>query len=166
MASFFKKVFSKGDNNYVEKTTAQPAETTKLVLEDLNEKEKEYIKSNIVLAEKLLQGLDLVNDKHIFNPTNIDKAIEMWFQQDLQTQFEIDVNRYSNALACGWGQFLVDNLKMEWYVITDNFGTEIGLYHKNNDAVIFPFQSTAKAFNTKNYDLLSLVTDKTNEVVK
>lgn len=53
----------------------------------------------------------------------------------------------------------------EWHVITDEFGTEIGLFHKNNNTTIFPFNSTAKAFNNKDFGLLSVISEKANEVI-
>jgi hypothetical protein len=54
---------------------------------------------------------------------------------------------------------------MKWYVITDEFGTEIGLFHENNETTIFPFKSTAKSFNNRDFGLLSVITGKADELI-
>ena len=54
---------------------------------------------------------------------------------------------------------------MEWHVITDNYGTEIGLYHKVNDITIFPFNSMTKAFNDRYFSLISIITERTKEII-
>ena len=159
------KILGKDNVEYTEKVTTQPVEETKLELEDLNEKEAEFIKNNTGLATELLKELNITNEIHLFNPESIDKAIEMWFTNNLEQSIGIDVNMYSNSLACAWGQFLIDTLGMEWHVITDNYGTEIGLYHKNNNTTIFPFNSMAKAFSNKNFSLISIITEKTKEII-
>ncbi|MGB4773618.1 MAG: DUF3806 domain-containing protein [Daejeonella sp.] len=161
--SFLKKMFSK-NKEYTEKVTSQslPAE---LKLEELTDGETNYINTNIALANKTLKDLGLKQDEDLFDPTRIEQAIKAWFQNDLQAKLEIDVNSYSNSLAAGWGKYLEEKLGMTWQVITDEFGTEIGLYHKQNHVTLFPFNLTAKAFNKKDFGLLSVVTDKTKKVI-
>jgi hypothetical protein len=160
-----KKIIGKDNVEYTEKVTTQPVEETKLVLEDLNEKEIEYVRNNTELATRLLKELNITNETHQFNPESIDKAIEMWFTNNLEQNLGIDVNRYSDLLACAWGQLLIDTLEMEWHVITDNFGTEIGMYHKVNNTTIFPFNSMIKAFNNKNFSLISIITERAKEII-
>jgi len=161
MKSFFNKLF--GNTG---KVTSIPVAEGVLKLETLNPKEIEYLKTNIALAGELLKDLGLLNEQNGFEPQVIDKAIEWWYLRDLENRFQIDVNLYSNALACGWGNYLANTLRMEWYVITDNYGTEIGLYHKTNHVTIFPFKSTAKAFNERRVDLIATITSKTKEVIE
>jgi len=110
--------------------------------------------------------LDITGDVHQFNPNSIDKAIETCFTDNLENRIGIDIDIFSNAMACAWGKYLVDKLGMKWYVITDNFGTEIGLYHETNDTTIFPFNSTSKAFDNMAFDLISIITQKTKEVLE
>jgi hypothetical protein len=159
MTSFFKKIFGKGGKEYTEKSTSQPL-PTKLKLENLTDKEIEYVNNNVGLAEELIKDLGLDNQNHVFAPSSLDNAIQAWFDQDLENRFGINVNMFSNALASGWGKFLEEKLDMEWHVITDEFGTEIGLFHKKNNTTIFPFNSTAKAFNNRDFGLLSIITEK------
>ncbi|MBK8392007.1 MAG: hypothetical protein IPL23_23225 [Saprospiraceae bacterium] len=164
MKSFLKKIFGKEGIEYLEKSTSQPL-PTKLILESLNDNEVEYIKNNIGLAGELLKDLGIDNQNHAFHPHALGQAIQAWFDNDLENRFEIDVNMYSSALAAAWGNFLNEKLNMEWHVITNEFGTEIGLYHKNNDTTIFPFNSTLKAFNNRDFGLLAIVTEKAADII-
>ncbi|MBK8885344.1 MAG: DUF3806 domain-containing protein [Saprospiraceae bacterium] len=160
MTSIYKKIFGKDNTEYTEKVTQTPIEETKLLLEDLNDNEIEYLKNNLELAAELLKELEITNEAHQFSPNSIDKAIKTWFTDNLVQRIGIDLNIYSDAMASAWGQYLVDELGMKWHVITDNFGTEIGLYHKINNTTIFPFNSTSKAFNNKAFDLISTISKK------
>jgi hypothetical protein len=164
MKSLFKKIFGKKNIEYTEKVTSLPL-PTKLLLEALPDNAEDYLQNNIGLAGEIIKDIGLAGSSHLFAPDSLGRAIQMWFDTDLENRFGVDVNMYSNALAAGWGKYLEEELGMEWHVITDEFGTEIGLYHKNNSTTIFPFQSTAKAFNNKDYGLLSALSKKTIEVI-
>ena len=155
--TLLKKLFSKGGTDYIEKTTTQPIGESKLILEDLNENEINFVTNNIGLATELFKDLGIKKNNHIFDPSNIKRGIETWFSFDLQTKYQLDQNMYSDALACGWGNYLSEMLGMEWHEITDNYGTEIGVYHKNNNVTIFPFNSMSKAFGEKNFELISII---------
>jgi hypothetical protein len=164
MTSFFKKIFGKHGGKHTEKTTSQPL-PAKLKLEKLTDTEMEYLNNNIGLAGELLKDLGLDDQEHVFDPQSIGSAIQAWYDNDLENRFGIDVNMYSNALAAGWGNYLEEKLEMKWYVITDEFGTEIGLFHENNETTIFPFKSTAKSFNNRDFGLLSVITGKADELI-
>ena len=164
MTSPFKKLFGKGGTEYVEKNTTQPIAESKLILEDLSDNEKKFVTDNIGLATELFKELGIINNNHIFDPSNIEIGIETWFSQDLQAKYRLDQNMYSDALACGWGKYLSEILGMDWHVITDNYGTEIGVYHKNNNVTIFPFNSMSKAFRDKKFDLISIITSKAKDI--
>mgnify|MGYP000961103455 CR=1 FL=1 len=164
MKSFLMKIFGKDGIEYTEKSKSQPL-PTKLILENLTEQEVGYITNNIGLAGELIKDLRIENQNHIFHPHALGQAIQAWFDNDLENRFGIDVDMYSSALAAAWGNFLNEKLNMEWYVITDEFGTEIGLYHKNNDTTIFPFNSTVKAFNNRDFGLLSIITERAADVI-
>jgi len=154
MKSFFNKI-----KEYGAKITLQSVRT-KLKFENLTAKEIDYIKNNIGLGGEIIKDLGLNTNTQVFNPSTIDKAIKAWFDYDLTSMYDIDVNMYSNALASGWGSYLEEQIGMQWSVITDAFGTEIGLYHINNETTIFPFNSTAKAFNNQDFHLISKITEK------
>ncbi|HAA12526.1 MAG TPA: hypothetical protein DCE41_12850 [Cytophagales bacterium] len=161
MASFFKKLFGKGGNVHSSTQHAAP----QLKLEDLTPQEVEYIQNNIGLAGELLKDMELDKDTLLFHPDSLGLAVKAWFEQELQSRLGIDVNMYSNALAGGWGQYLVNTLGMEWHVITDAYGTQIGLFHPNHDTTFFPFTSMAKAFNQQDFGLPSAITQRLTEVI-
>lgn len=164
MKSLFNKIFRKDRKKYSEKTFRKPL-PTKLKLENLNDKEVDYLQNNIGLAGEIMKDLGLENIGHTFDPESLGEAIKTWFEIDLESRFGTDVNMYSNSLAAAWGKYLEEKMGMEWHVITDEFGTEIGLFHKKNSTTIFPFKSTAKAFNNKDFGLLSEISKKANEII-
>ena len=165
MKSRIKKIFGKDNVEYTVKQTMQPVEETRLILEDLNEKEKEFIENSLGRAAELLKGQGMTGEAHLFNPDNIDKAIELWFVNNLEQTLGMDTTVYSDILASAWGQFLIDSFGMQWHVITDNYGTEVGLYHKNNNTTIMPFVSMMKAFNNRNFSLISIITEQVKEAI-
>lgn len=164
MKPFFRKIFGSEGKEYIEKTSSQPL-PTKLELENLSDQEVDYVQNNIGLANEFMKELGLDKNNHPFHPVSLVHAIIAWFDSDLGSRCGIQVDVYSNELAAGWGKYLEEKMDMPWYVITDEFGTEIGLYHTSNNTTVFPFSSTAKAFNNEAFGLLSMITEKVNEVI-
>ena len=163
--TFFKKLFGKNGKEHNEKITTQPL-PTRLDLEALTDKEFDFVANNIGLTAELFKDFSIEGVDHQFEPECIGKAISMWYTRDLQADYDIDFNMYSNALSSAWGNYLEEKLGMEWQVITDEFGAEIGLYHKNNNVTVFPFNSTGKALKNNDPELLLTITHKLSEVIK
>jgi len=55
-----------------------------------------------------------------------------------------DPNPLIQALGVALGQHLVDHHKLEWCVATDAFGTEVALYGKSGDVLVYPLNLVAK----------------------
>jgi hypothetical protein len=63
MKSLFNKIFRKDRKKYTEKTFPKPL-PTKLKLENLNDKEVDYLQNNIGLAGEIMKDLGLENIGH------------------------------------------------------------------------------------------------------
>ena len=160
-----KKIFGKDGTEYTEKITTEPL-PPKLVLEELNEAEIKFINNNIELSKELLLAQGLEKSEFIFQLDNLEMAVKAWHEKDLEKRFKIDINMYSDSLAVAWGKFLEEKIGMNWYVITDQYGTEMGLYHKCNNVTIFPFTSMLKALKNNDYNLISIITNKILTVIQ
>lgn len=55
-----------------------------------------------------------------------------------------DPNPLIRALGIALGQHLVDHHKLDWVIATDAFGTEVALYGKNGDVLVYPLNLVAK----------------------
>lgn len=58
-----------------------------------------------------------------------------------------DPNPLIQALGIALGQHLVDRHKLDWCVATDSFGTEVALYGKNGDVLVYPLNLVAKRWS-------------------
>jgi hypothetical protein len=158
----------KDSNDQVRRTSKDVSRPlpTKLELESLNTDEQTFLKTNSELATDILTSLGIEKTGHRFLPSRLAKAINSWFDEDLTIRFNnLDINTYSDILAVAWGQYLEDALGMKWHVITDEFGTEIGLHHTSNNLTLFPFTSFKKCFQNQDSDLIVSITEKAWSVI-
>ncbi len=179
--SLLKKIFdsrNKRDQNtstFSKTVFEQPAniELKNNKFEDLTEKEKEYIKtySKFVEDALILLGVLSARNNTVITPELIDNGIENYFKYELELKEELDgiYDTIPNVLAVGWGQYLIDNYNMEWHVITDNWGTEIGVAYRDEkeqkEIILFPFQSVAKAIQHKYDTYIFYMTEETQKLI-
>lgn len=71
-------------------------------------------------------------------------AVWVRWQSDTNNPDRPDANTVVNALGLCFGQQLVDRLGFRWAVITDDYGTEMGLIAQPGDITVFPANMTAK----------------------
>ena len=71
-------------------------------------------------------------------------AVWVRWQSDKKNPDRPDPNTVVNALGLCFGQQLVDRLGFRWAVITDDYGTEMGLIAQPGDITVFPANMTAK----------------------
>ena len=152
------------NDNRSYKETSQPL-PTKLELEELSTDEINYVSTNNKLAGDLLDDLGHEKTNHRFDPGRIAQAINTWFSDDLTAKYDLDMEMYSDCLAVAWGKYLEEELGMTWHVITDEYGTEIGLYHKSNNVTLFPFTSLKKCLQNEDSDLIVAITERTKKII-
>ena len=66
--------------------------------------------------------------------------------------FKYDFETLKNIIEQNINLDLEENFDEKIITVDVYYGTEVGLYHKNNNATIFPFNSTAKGFNRKIFE--------------
>lgn len=155
------------NNEYNKKITENPISENKLLLEELNDDEKSFVNKNIEIAKELLIELNILKQSEIINTHIIDKAIELWNNEHVNPfeQYNLNHELFKDMMACLYSYYLNQNLNMEWFVITDNYGTEIGLYHNTNNLTLFPFSLVEKAINNKYTDFISNITNESKNVI-
>ena len=158
------KLLSK-DEHYIVSIGYDRSES-KISLSQLTPKELDYLKVNTNLASELFKDFGLKISGHIFDSNRVTEGIKIWYDQNLENLMDFDVNIYSNSLASAWGNYLLERYNMQWYALTDNGLTEIGLYHEKNSVIIYPFQLVAKSFNNKDWHLLFQVETGIKELIK
>lgn len=161
----FDNLFTKSENQKEVKVT-QSKGSSKIKLEELTTKEMEFVDQNISIAIKLLEHYNIEFNQPRLHPDNISGFSYHWFEKNLKGDTTLSDEKFSNCMAAGWGKYLMETYKMSWKVITDEFGTEIGLYYATNETTVFPFISMSKAIKNKNYELIWDITEKIDEVLK
>jgi hypothetical protein len=154
------------DNDDDKERNYKDSRPTKLKLSPLNSDELAFLITNTDLANDILISLEIEETGHRFLPSRLAKAIDSWFEQDITSRFSnLDIITYSDILAVAWGKYLEEGLGMKWFVITDEFGTEIGLYHTTNNLTLFPFTSLKKSFANEDSELIIHITEKAWAVI-
>jgi hypothetical protein len=88
------------------------------------------------------------------NPSlkDLDNAFHAW-QIEKDRQFtEQQVIEILGAYA---GCQLVENLNMEWVIVTDEYGTDFAVRDKKYEVMSFPFSSVAKRIQDKQFDFMN-----------
>lgn len=158
--NLFKK--SNQDQPKVTKSDSAP----KIKLEELTQKEKDFVETNAKVATDFLESYNIDFNPSRLHPDNIAGFSYHWFEKGLKGDTPLSDDQFSNCMAGGWGQYLHETYGMSWKVITDEFGTSIGLYHPTNEVTVFPFASMSKAIKNKNYEMICSITDHLGEALK
>ena len=159
-----KNIIGPDGQEYSEKesTSAGPR---KLVLEDLKPNEVEYLENLQGLAGELMRGRTPADSEHIFAPANVEAFLQSSQEENLEEKYGIETNFLHNAIAAGWGKYLVETLGMQWKIITDQYGRETGLFHEKNKLTVFPFSLVDKAVKKEQWGLFSIISNKIREVL-
>ena len=109
----------------------KPAATEQKI-EAPTDTERDWVRANVELARDLTGGE--------LTPEALDAAYARWLEQWLTTPEDQrdDPNLYVNAFGLGFGQLLVDELGLEWAVVSDELGTEIAVHGQPGDVLVFP----------------------------
>ena len=159
-----KNIIGPDGQEYSEKQTTETG-PKKLELEDLKPEEVEYLENLQGLAGELMRGRTPADSEHIFAPGNVETLLKISQEENLQEKYGIEVNFIHNALAAGWGKYLVETFGMQWKIITDQYGRETGLYHEKNSLTVFPFSLLEKAVRKEQWGLFSIISNKIREIL-
>ena len=162
--NLFDKLFGKG-NPVATVKVAHPGRKRSLVLQQLSQEELAFIGKNGNVARKFLEAYRINLRPVPFHPDNIGAFLYRWFEKEPKSNAVVSADKMLDCMAAAWGHYLATHLNMRWRLITDDGGTEIGLYHPKNELTIFPFQSVAKAIGNKDYQLLSEITRQSQAII-
>jgi hypothetical protein len=130
-------------------------------ISDLNPSEHQWVVSNIELAGEVAKAYGLpVEPGDRLNPQVLDTA---WLADEARG--EEDPNPYINAFGCAFGAHLVEHLGLEWKVVEDKHGTEMAVWGREGDVLVFPPNLVGKRYVEGTKTFFADVAAKTEESV-
>ena len=110
------------------------------VTEPPNDAEAEWVRTNVMGVREAAGGE--------LTPAQIDELYAGWFEEwaAKPEEHREDPNPMINAFGLAFGQVLVDELGLDWAVVTDKHGTEIAVHGQPGDLLVFPPNLVAKRF--------------------
>lgn len=89
----------------------------------------------------------------IKNPTlkDFDEAFRLWQKEKKQRYSQQQVTEILGAYL---GNILIKDLKMEWVVVTDEYGTDYAVRAKQYEVLSFPFSSVLKRIESNQHDFM------------
>jgi hypothetical protein len=124
----------------------------------------EWVESNLGVARALVAAYTGREQEALPNVELLDEVYAAWRAEWLRQPSgeRDDPNVYINAIGLAFGQALVDELGLQWAVVTDDYGTEIAVHGQPGDVLVFPPNLVAKRFETGETGFLAPVF---NEIV-
>jgi hypothetical protein len=112
---------------------------------DPNDAERQWVAGGVELAGKIAESVGLeVAPGEILGPDALDAAWAAWLAG--HTRGQEDPNPYINAFGLALGAYLVDRLGLEWKVVSDKDGTEMAVWGREGDILVFPPNLVAKRY--------------------
>lgn len=127
----------------------------KQTFSQLNEAEREWISNSIANARMLVTASRSGDNDCAMTPDILDAAYKQWLNSDVE--LDSQANEVVHAIGFAFGQFLVDNEGFEWTIVSDQFGTEVGVraLPDRGDVLVCPASLLAKRWETKEVDFLA-----------
>jgi len=131
---------------------------------DLNESERKWLRGNFELAGAIAQAYGLpVEPGDRLDPKTLDVAWTAWLGS--HNHGVDDPNPYINAFGIALGQHLVDHLGLEWKVVQDEGGTEMAVWGKVGDVLVFPANLVGKRYVARTTDFFAAIASQIEERV-
>lgn len=106
----------------------------------LNQNETNWINSLIANGKNILQ---IAYDKR-YTPKDLEVAYKQWKAKDKSNE---ELNQGLNTFGALTGELLRQAFpKLQWMVITDEYGSELGLFAEEKQVTIFPINLVVKRF--------------------
>jgi hypothetical protein len=123
----------------------------------LNDAERQWISNSIANAQSLVAATSADDAGKEMTPEILDHAYKSWLNRGLATAEQ--ANDVIHAIAFAFGQYLVDRDGFDWTLVTDQFGTDIGMRALPNrgDVLVCPASMVAKRWESKETDFLSAI---------
>jgi hypothetical protein len=117
----------------------------------VNEAEERWIRQGVDQARMLIKTYLAVTETPMLDPANLDRAYGAWLNQWQSGKSSEAPNTVVNCIGLAFGQWLVKSLGMEWTVVTDASGTDIGVSYgpPESQVLVFPTHAVAKRLETR-----------------
>jgi hypothetical protein len=136
--------------------------------QNLNDAEVKWIASRIEGAKLLISQYSPGDVGQPINASVLDRAYARWLAS---TETNSDrINDVLNAVGVAFGQLLVDEIGFQWVVVTDQFGTDMGIraLPGKGDVLVTPTNMVAKRWETRETGFLAplhrVITDQVRDV--
>lgn len=114
-------------------------------ISDLSPSEQQWVRSNIELAGEIAKAYGLgVEPGDNLDPQALHTAWSAWLAD--HARGEEDPNPFINAFGCAFGNYLVGRLGLEWKVVEDEHGTEMAVWGREGDVLVFPSNLVGKRY--------------------
>lgn len=118
--------------------TEQIAEKTEQQIRSLGPTENTWLEECRSVATSL--GLKYGSGGEL-TPDELDVILSRWMIEDGDKE---PADSVADALGVAFGDFLLENHKFRWVVVTDAYGTATAVRHQHSDVMAFPASSVAK----------------------
>jgi len=118
--------------------------------------ELEWVRDGLQLAESLAEVYGGAASGTPLTLASLDTAFTNWLHtwHGMPPDERDDPNPYINGFGLAFGQALVDDVCLEWAVVTDEHGTEIAVHGEPGDVLVFPTNFVAKRFERGETDFM------------
>ncbi len=120
--------------------------TMKQKIDELNEDEVAWVKTQLENAAKFVEGFSAADSAQPLTLAALDRAFAAWSASD-PTEVEL-INAIIDYVGIAFGQVLVDGigLGLRWVIATDEYGSDLAIYGLPNqgDVLIYPKDFVAK----------------------
>lgn len=131
-------------------------------ISELSASEQQWVDGNVELAREIAKTAGLEVER-VLDPQTLDIAWAGWLAG--HARGEEDPNPYINAFGLALGAYLVDRLGLEWKVVQDEHGTEIAVWGREGNILVFPPNLVGKRYVAETTTFFADVAAKTEEQV-
>lgn len=113
-------------------------------LQDLSKEHLDYFKDNLEKAQRIIKKYNESRlPENLYDSRTLDFVLEKW-KLDKSNDKE-NQEKIIEILGSAFGQDIVNELNCEWKLLTDEYGTDYTVIHKEYKINGFPFSSVLKA---------------------
>jgi hypothetical protein len=118
----------------------------------LTDKEHHWIAEQIAGATMFVEAFSPPDARQPLTLAALDRAFAAWINtRDSENQ---TINAAINSVGITFGQFLVDGVGLTWVIATDESGSDLAVYGKVGDILIYPANFVAKRWERRETNFL------------
>ena len=124
----------------IQVTTTQ-VEPSPQEIRSFGSEQSSWLVDQLTLAKSLVDRFSGAEFDDPLDPRALDRAFTHWLLAKPASPTGDDM---ANALGAAFGQFCVRELKMEWVVVNDDYGTTYAIRHESSGGMAYPVNSVRK----------------------